>query len=81
MVSLDKVCRRGHLPDLNSNSTVGLAKLTASFLKDLRSLESLKTLCFWQWRVLESFRIYRFQRAGLKEYTFQKRRLPKMEFV
>ena len=44
LVSLDKICRRGHLPRFNSNSTVDLAKLTASLLTNLRSLESLENL-------------------------------------
>ena len=44
LVSFDEICRRGHLPCLNSNSTAGLAKLTASLLTNLTSLESLENL-------------------------------------
>ena len=44
LVSLDEICRRGHLPRLNSNPTVGLAKLTASLQTNLRSLENLENL-------------------------------------
>ena len=30
-----------------------------------------KTFCFWQWKVLETFQAYRFQRGGLKQYTLR----------
>ena len=46
-VSLDEICRRGHLPRLNLNSTVGSAKLTVTLLTNLRSLENLKNLLLW----------------------------------
>ena len=39
LVSLDKVCRLGHLPRPNSNYTVRLAKLIARLLTNLRYLE------------------------------------------
>ena len=29
-----------------------------------------EAFCFWQWKVLETFQTYRFQKSGLKEYTF-----------
>ena len=44
MVSLDEICRGDHLPRFNSNYTVGLAKVTASLLTNLRSLESFENL-------------------------------------
>ena len=39
-----KICRQGHLPRPNLNYTVGLARLTASLLTNLRSVDSLKNL-------------------------------------
>ena len=44
MASFDEICERGHLPRLNSSSTVGSAKLTGSLLINLKSLENLLLL-------------------------------------
>ena len=73
LILLDEIYRRSYLPCSNSNSTVSLAKLTASLLTNVRSLEVSQTCCFWLWKkVLESFQTYRFQKSELKEYTFRK---------
>ena len=77
---LNEICRQSHLPCWNSNFTVGLAKLTASSITNLNiDLSKVsETLCFWQWKVLKTFRTYRFQKTGLNNY--QKRlHIPKQE--
>ena len=33
-----------------------------------------KMFCVWDWKVLETFQTYRFQKSGLKEYTFRKKK-------
>ena len=50
-----------------------LAKVTASLLTNLRSLESLENFLLF---AVEGFgdQSYRFQKSGLKEYTFRKKK-------
>ena len=76
LVSLDKICRRSHLPSSNSNSTKGLAKPTLTNFSKV-----LKSFCFWQWKVFKTFQTYRFQKSGLEKYVSWKRRLTKTELV
>ena len=59
------------MPGLNSNSPVGLAKLTASLLTDLRSLESLENVLLLAVEGLGDLPNLTFSEEWVKEYAFR----------